>query len=98
MAPVRVVATDEARSYVGAHGGVLYVNARRHHCCSGSFTILESSTSEPADLVQYRSFDSDGFTLYLRTAGRREPDELVIEMRGLARKRPAAFWNGCALT
>lgn len=94
---MRIVATDEVCSYVQAHGGVLYVNARRHHCCSGSFTVLESSTSAPADLTQYRSFDSGCFSVSLRTGGRREPDELVIEMKGLARKRPAAFWNGCAL-
>jgi hypothetical protein len=41
-------------------------------------------------------FDSGGLSVRLRTGGPEEPDELVIEMRGLGRKRPAAYWNGCA--
>jgi hypothetical protein len=58
--------------------------------------VLESSTREPADPTEYRAYDSGGFPLRLRTGGANEPEELVIEMKGLTRKRPVAYWDGCA--
>jgi hypothetical protein len=93
---MRVVSSEQVRSYVEAHGGVLYVNAHRRQCCSGSMTVLDSSTREPSDTTGYRAFDSGGLALRLFTGGAGEPDELVIEMKGLRRKRPVAYWNGCA--
>jgi hypothetical protein len=93
---MRLVASEEVRSYVEANGGVLYVDARRHKCCSGPLTVLEASTREPADPAGYRAFDSGGFPVHLRTGDSDEPDELVIEMKGLRRRRPVAYWNGCA--
>ncbi|MGA3215526.1 MAG: hypothetical protein ABSD97_07540 [Acidimicrobiales bacterium] len=93
---MRVVASDEVRAYVEANGGVLYVNARRHKCCSGALTLLETSTAEPEDPADYRAFDAGGFPLRLRTGSPDEPDELVVEMKGLRRRHPVAYWNGCA--
>ncbi len=93
---MRVIATDGVRAYVRAHGGVLYVNAHRRHCCSGSLTVLDTSTREPADPAGYRAFAADGFPVRFCTGGPEEPDELVIEMRGVGRRRPVAYWNGCA--
>ncbi|MGA3353806.1 MAG: hypothetical protein ABSD85_11560 [Acidimicrobiales bacterium] len=93
---MRVVASEDVRSYVEAHGGVLYVNAHLRKCCSGSMTVLDSSTREPADTTGYRAFDSAGFPIRFFTGGADEPDELVIEMKGMRHKRPVAYWNGCA--
>ena len=93
---MRVIASDEVRAYVTSHGGVLYVSAHRRKCCSGALTVLDTSTREPADQARYRTYDSGGFPVRLCTGGPDEPDELVIEMRGLGRKRPTAYWNGCA--
>ena len=93
---MRVIASDDVRSYVESHGGVLYVNTHRRQCCSGSTTVLDSSTRAPADLTGYRSFEVTGWAVRLHTGGASEPDELVIEMKGLRRKRPVAYWNGCA--
>jgi len=93
---MRITASDNVRVYVESHGGVLYVNARRRQCCSGSLTVLDTSTREPADQTGYCTYDSGGFPVRVRVGTPDEPDELVIEMRGLRRKRPAAYWNGCA--
>jgi hypothetical protein len=93
---MRVIASDDVRSYVESHGGVLYVSAHRRQCCSGSTTVLDSTTLEPTDLTGFRSFDAPGWEVRLRTGGSSEPDELVVEMKGLRRKRPVAYWNGCA--
>jgi hypothetical protein len=93
---MRINTSDEVRAYVRSHGGVLYVNAHRRRCCSGSLTVLDTSTREPTDQAAYRMFDAGDMSVRLRTGGPEEPDELVIEMRGLGRKRPVAYWNGCA--
>ncbi len=91
-----MISSDEVRDYVQSRGGVLYVNAHRRQCCSGALTVLDTSTRAPADVTDYRSFDSEGFAVRFCTGGGEGPDELVIEMRGIGRKRPAAYWNGCA--
>jgi hypothetical protein len=93
---MRVIATADVRSYVETHGGVLYVNAHRRQCCSGSLTVLDSSTREPADQTGYGAADADGFLVRFRAGGDGDPEELVIEMKGLLRKHPVAYWNGCA--
>ena len=92
---MRVIASDDVRSYVEENGGVLYVSAHRHQCCSGSMTVLDASTREPADQSAYRRVDSGDFAVQYRIDSS-EPDELVVEMKGLRRKHPVAYWNGCA--
>lgn len=93
---MKLVASDEVRSYVEAHGGVLYVRALRHKCCSGALTTLDTSTRAPTDASDYRAFHSGDFPVLLRAGGLDEPEELIVEMKGLRRKRPVAYWNGCA--
>jgi hypothetical protein len=93
---VRVVASEDVRSYVEENGGVLYVSARRHQCCSGALVLLDATTCPPPDLAAYRPVETGDFPVRYRKSGRTEPDELVIELRGLRRKRPVAYWNGCA--
>ncbi len=93
---MRVIASEEVRANVEANGGVLYVKAHRRQCCSGPMTVLDTSVREPADATGYRAFDSGGFQVRFRTCGPAEPDELVVEMKGLRRKRPVAYWDGCA--
>jgi hypothetical protein len=91
---MRIVATDEARAHVAAAGGVLYVRARSHRCCSGPITMLEATTESPADLGPYRACAAGGMTVMFASAGA-GPDELAIELRG-RKKRPVASWDGCA--
>jgi len=93
---MRVVASDEVGAYVEANGGVLDVNAHRRQCCSGSMTVLDTSTREPADPTSYRAFDSGELRVRFCGGGPTEPDETVVEMKGLRRKRPVAYWDGCA--
>lgn len=94
---MRVVASEEVREYVAAHGGALYVSALRHRCCSGAMTTLDASTKAPADASGYRNLAADGLPLWFRAGGQgEEPEELVIEMKGLRRRHPVAYWNGCA--
>lgn len=93
---MKLVASDEVRSYVESHGGVLYVRVLRHKCCSGALTTLDTSTKAPPDPTAYRAFDSGDFPVFLRSGSIDEPEELVVEMKGIRRRRPVAYWNGCA--
>jgi hypothetical protein len=90
---VRVHATAEAVRLVQEQGGQLYVWAKRSRCCHGSLTYLETS-SEPRKRL-FRRVDADGIELYLdQSLG--NPEELVIEAKGLRHKHVHAYWDGCA--
>ena len=93
---MRIIVSDEVRSFVDANGGVLYVSPHRRQCCSGSLTVLDATTRTPADVSAYRRVGSGDLAVRYRTGGSTEPDELVVEMKGVRRKRPVAYWNGCA--
>ncbi len=93
---MRVVVSDEVREYVEENGGVLYVSANRRQCCSGAMTVLDASTRTPANPEAYVPAEPGNPQVRYRTGDATEPDELVIEMKGVRRKRPVAYWNGCA--
>jgi hypothetical protein len=89
---MRVEASPEAIELVQEQGGKLYVWAKRARCCGGSLTFLETS-SEPRERP-FRRVEAAGIELYLdERLG--EPEELVVEAKGLRRKHVHAYWNGC---
>jgi hypothetical protein len=90
---VKVTMTAEARDYVEAHGGLLYVRPRRTRCCGGGVTILEVDTAPPESPDGYAAA---GPGVWYRQTAAGEPGELLVELRGIWRKRPVAFWDGCA--
>jgi hypothetical protein len=92
---VKVVASDEVRHYVEEHGGTLYVRSARHGCCGGGVTLLESSTQQPRDADDFLPVAADDIDVRFR-CDHGQPHELVIELRGRLRRRPAAYWDGCA--
>lgn len=92
---MQIVATDQARAHIAAAGGVLYVRSGSHRCCSGAITMLEATTEAPSDLAFYRACPAGTLTVMFASPGR-GPDELTIELRGRKKKRPVAYWDGCA--
>ena len=92
ISDVLVNVTAEAREYIDAHGGALYVNTRRVRCCGGGLTVLDAVTTPPDDVTEYQPA---GAGIWYRPSAAGEPRELVVELRGM-RRRPAAFWDGCA--
>ncbi len=83
--------------YVGTHGGTVWVRPTRRRCCGGSLTLLDASTERPEDAANYEPLDDAALPMAVRfEASQGRPDELVLELRGLARKHLAAFWDGCA--
>ena len=93
---MKITATDGVRDLVRAQGGRLYVWTRVHGCCTGKLILLEAGTARPPRVERpFREIDAEGFDLFLGMGPRRQPDELVLELRGRG-KKIAAFWNGQA--
>ncbi len=91
-----VVVTEEAKAYVGERGGILYVRPNRHRCCGGALTVLDSTTELPPDASEFLGVGSEDIEVRFRGGPAERPRELVIEMRGTLRRRPVAYWDGCA--
>lgn len=92
---MEIVASEEARTHIAQAGGMLYVRSRTHRCCTGPITMLEAATEAPRDLDPYRTLSSGSLTVLFAAAGA-GPAELTIELRGRRKKRPVAYWDGCA--
>ena len=90
---MRVKASPEAVRLVQECGGKLYVWAKSTRCCSGSLTLLETS-SDPGERP-FRRVPADGIELYFDER-LREPEELELDVGGLRRKHVHAYWDGCA--
>jgi hypothetical protein len=95
-APMKVLASPEARAALGERGGDLYLWTSAHGCCVGGITLLEADTKPPASgLHRFERTAGRGFDLFFDLGARKPPEELVLELRG-RHKRIAAFWNGQA--
>ena len=88
--------TDEAREYVNEHGGVVFVTPHAHRCCQGSITLLDTTMQPRADADAYIRVGSDGVDVRFPGGSARQPDTLVIELRGVRRRHLVSFWDGCA--
>lgn len=96
VAPLDVRADARLCDHVAARGGVLWVRSERRRCCGGAVTSLRATLGAPRDASCYVTLETSlPITVrFLGSAG--APGELVLELRGVARKRPAAYWDGCA--
>ena len=95
---MEVTTTQEARAFIAEHGGELFVWSTDHSCCGGRLTLLDSATDPPAKVLgrHFDRIDGGGFALFLSAGRRALPEELVVELRGIRRRRVEAYWNGCA--
>ena len=93
---MRILASDQVRTFVRERGGRLYVWTTSHRCCGGSLTFLAADTVRPPRWRQRCDpIDAGGFDLCLDAGARRAPHELVLEVHG-RKQKIRAFWNGCA--
>jgi hypothetical protein len=93
---VDVVISEDAREYVRAHGGTVFVRAHHHRCCSGPLTLLDLTTEPPTDASGFDSVENEPIEFRFCGHASDGPEQLVIELRGLLRRRPVASWDGCA--
>jgi hypothetical protein len=86
---VKLVVQPAARDHIEAHGGTVYVWAKRLGCCRGRLYVLETDT-EAGNREFELAHAADGFQVFT-TPGLRQPEELHVE---LSRGKLQAFWNG----
>jgi hypothetical protein len=92
---VEVVAPDEVRDFVAAHGGRVYVWISVHRGVLSALSLLETSLEHPTrgDLC-FRRVAAPGFELYLEATQRIWPKRMEFALR--RRRRLEAYWNGLA--
>jgi hypothetical protein len=92
---MRVLATDDVRTYIGERGGLLFVWVKRRLPIRGALRLLHTSTEPPADALDWQRVEVRGFLVFL-PPGLRPPKELHLAVKGLLTRRIEAFWEGCA--
>jgi hypothetical protein len=93
---VEVVISETAKAYIRRHGGTAFVRSHRHRCCTGGLTLLDITTAIPGDAADFQSFDTDDIGVRFHGGPAGLPHQLTIELRGLLRPHPVAYWDGCA--
>jgi len=96
MAGVEVLIAPTAREYIEEHGGTVFVRSHPHRCCTGSLTLLDTTTTPPEDASDFLTFDTEGIGVRFHGGSSGIPNQLIIELRGLLNRRPVALWDGCA--
>jgi hypothetical protein len=71
----------------------VFGRAHPHRCCTGSLTLLDTTTTPPAD---FESFDTDGVAVRFHRGASEFPGQLATKLRGMLTRHPVAFWDGCA--
>jgi len=92
VADVEIVAPDDVRDFVAAHGGRLFVWVWRPRAAPLAPCLLEASLEPPRKLdLSFRRVRAPGFELYLEGTRRLWPRVLELALR---RRRIEAYWNG----
>jgi hypothetical protein len=95
MVDTDIEVSDQAREYVAARGGTLYLRVRHNRCCSGGLTFLDATTSEHRG-DGYEVQPHEGLDVRLFHLGSVLPTKVSVEMRGKLRPHLVAYWDGCA--
>lgn len=87
--------SDQAREYVAARGGTLFLRVRHNRCCSGGLIFLDASASAHGDSDRYErvSEASPEVRLFPATV---VSSHTSVEVRGKVRPHLVAYWDGCA--
>lgn len=90
---VRMVAPDDVREFLAAHGGRVFVWISVHPGFRTSLCLLETSL-EPRGDLGFRRIAGPGFDVYLESTQRIWPKTLEFALK--RHKRVEAYWNGLA--
>jgi hypothetical protein len=92
---VEIVAPDEVRDFVAAHGGRLFVWVQAHPGMLYVPCLLEASLEPPRRRdLSFRRVTAPGFDLYLEGTQKIWPRVMEFGLR--RRRRVEAYWNGMA--
>jgi len=92
---MNVKITDIAKQFVDNHGGKVFVRTKHNRCCSGTLTMLEITTAEPADADRFVACPSSEVDVRYLAGPGVTPSELSIDLKGRRRPRLEAYWDGC---
>jgi hypothetical protein len=93
LAEVEVVAPDDVREHVVAHGGRVFVWVRVPRGFLFTPCMLETSLDPPArEDLAFRRLRGPGFDIYLEATQKLWPRTLEFALR--RRRRVEAYWNG----
>jgi hypothetical protein len=91
---VEIVASDDVREFVVAHGGRLFVWVSVHRGFPCTLCLLDASLEPPAKRdLSFRRIKAPGFDVYLEATQRIWPRTMEFALR---RRRVDAYWNGLA--
>ena len=95
---VEVLAPDDVREFVAAHGGRLFVWVSVHPGFPYTLCLLDASLEPPVKRdLSFRRIKAPGFDLYLEATQRIWPKKLEFALRRRRRRRRIeAYWNGLA--
>ena len=94
VADIEVVAPDEVRDFVVAHGGRVFVWISAHRGLWFPTCLLEASLEPPRRRDRsFRRVSAPGFELYLEGTQRIWPKTMEFALR---RRQVVAYWNGLA--
>jgi hypothetical protein len=104
---VKIIASDEAATFIRDHGGSLWVWIDPHTWVGGTvYTYLQTATERPGTTKatrrlraarrphRFHPYEHDGYTVHLAFGTFGEPEELHLEARRWPKRRVDAFWNG----
>jgi hypothetical protein len=104
--PVKIVASDRARTYIAEHGGKVWVWLDPRRGLVGSYVWLEAHPEPPRSsrrssftrssrrAHRFRVFEGDGVEVHADFGRLEPPEELHLDLRGWVNKRIEAYWNG----
>jgi len=91
-----VIVSNEAKTLVDAHGGVVYVRSHEHRCgLAGPITLLDITTDPPSDADNFLPVETHGITVRYHGDPVDQPHVLTIEVHGIVRRHLMAYWDGC---
>jgi len=96
MDVVDVLVSEAAKGFIRSRGGTLFVRAHPHRCCSGSLTLLDATTDVPSDVTAFEPIANDAVDVRFCGGSSGRPTQLVVELRGVRKRHPVAYWDGCA--
>jgi hypothetical protein len=104
---MKIVASEEAASYLRDHGGKLWVWLDPHAWVGGTvYTYLQTALEPPGASRatrrlraarrshRFHAFEGEGFEVHLEYGRFGPPEELHLELKRWPRRRVDAYWNG----
>jgi hypothetical protein len=93
---MRLIASPETVTWVGVHGGLLFVWPVVSRGPRLVLKRLECSVDPPLDALDFDRLEVAPFMVFAHPRLWPPPTDLLVEVHGLVHPRACAFWDGLA--